>query len=459
MTKEEITEIVSKQNDYFNRGQTFSIDSRIQALKKLYKAIIAHEEEIKQALKEDLGKSHIEGYMCEVGLVLSEITYMLKHVKKYAKDKRVLTPLTNFPAVSFSRPTPYGTVLIMSPWNYPFLLTIDPLVDAISAGNTCVVKPSAYSPATSEVISKLLAECFSPEFVAVVTGGRAENTSLLETKFDYIFFTGSMEVGKEVLRKASEHLTPVTLELGGKSPCIIEETANLKLAAKRIAWGKFLNCSQTCVAPDYILCQKSVKDKFIELLKAEITAQFGENPLEYENYGKIINKKHFDRVSGLIDPAKVVHGGKTDESKLKIEPTVMNNVTWEDAVMSQEIFGPVLPILEYNDINEVKALLQDKQKPLAFYLFTENKKIAKKFLSECRFGGGCQNDTVIHLATNNLGFGGVGESGMGAYHGKIGFETFSHRKSIVNRLTFMDVFLRYQPYSSLKEKLLKVFLK
>lgn len=459
MTKRQAELLVKKQNEYFNAGKTLPLKGRIAALKKLYQAILSNEEKIEAALKEDLGKSFTEGYMCEVGLVLTEITYMIKHVRRFAKDKLVSTPLSNFPAKSFSRSTPYGTVLIMSPWNYPFLLTLDPLVDAIAAGNTCVVKPSAYSPATSKVIYDMLTECFDSEFVAVVTGGRAENTALLETKFDYIFFTGSMEVGKEVLRKAAEFLTPVTLELGGKSPCIIEESAKLKLAAKRIVWGKFLNSSQTCVAPDYILCQKSVKEELIKYLKEEIVAQFGENPLENPDYGKIINQKHFERVTGLINKKKVVHGGKSDSSSLKIEPTLMDNVTWKDAVMGQEIFGPVLPILEYENIDEVYELLQTKQKPLALYLFTESRKIAKKILSGVRFGGGCQNDAVIHLATNNLGFGGVGESGMGAYHGKIGFETFSHRKSIVNRRTFMDVFLRYQPYSKLKDKLLRFVLK
>lgn len=459
MTKDEILEIVKKQNDYFNTGSTFDIQFRIQALKKLYKAIKASETEITDALKEDLGKSPPEGFMCETGLVLSEITYMIKNVKKFARDKKVSTPLSNFPAKSFVRPAPYGTVLIMSPWNYPFLLTVEPLVDALAAGNTCVVKPSAYSPATTKVINRLLKETFDPEYVAVVTGGRNENTALLEAKFDYIFFTGSTEAGKEVLKKAAVHLTPVTLELGGKSPCIVEESADLKVAAKRIVWGKFLNSSQTCVAPDYILCQKSVKEKFLNYLKAEITAQFGTNSLKNPDYGKIINEKHFERVLALIDSSKVIHGGKTDAEKLKIEPTVMNNVTWDDAVMGQEIFGPVLPVLEYTDPEEIPALLQNKPKPLAFYLFTENKKLAKKLLSRCRFGGGCQNDTVIHLATNNLGFGGVGESGMGSYHGKIGFDTFSHKKSIVNRYTFMDVFIRYQPYTKLKAKLLRIFLK
>ena len=459
MTQSEIAEIVKKQKEYFYTGATLPVKFRIQALKKLYSAIKANELKIEEALHEDLGKSYVEGFMCEVGLVLTEITYMLKHVRKFARDRKVSTPLTNFPGNSFVRSTPHGTVLIMSPWNYPFLLTIDPLVDAIAAGNTCVVKPSAYSPATTKVILELLAETFEPEFVATVNGGRAENTCLLEQKFDYIFFTGSQAVGKEVLRKAAEHLTPVTLELGGKSPCIIEKTAKLKLAAKRIVWGKFLNSSQTCVAPDYILCHSSVKEELINNLQSEITAQFGEKPLENPAYCKIINQKHFERVAGLIDQNKVVIGGKSDPATLKIEPTVMDNCSWDDEAMGQEIFGPILPIITYEDVSEIYETLQSRLKPLAFYFFTENRKLAKQVMSRLNFGGGCVNDVVIHLATNNMGFGGAGESGMGAYHGKVGLDTFSHQKSIVNRHTWMDVFLRYQPYTSLSEKILRIFLK
>ena len=347
----------------------------------------------------------------------------------------------------------------MSPWNYPFLLTLDPLVDAISAGNTVVVKPSAYSPATSAAIEKVLQETFAPEYVAVVTGGRAENACLLEQKFDYIFFTGSQAVGKEVLRHAAEFLTPCTLELGGKSPCIIDSSAKIKLAATRLVWGKYLNCGQTCVAPDYVLCHSSVKDQFIKAMAAEIKAQFGQDPLANKDYGKIINQKHFERVRGLINKDKVAVGGRVNAETQQIEPTVMDNVTWEDAVMGEEIFGPVLPVLTFDSYDQIYQTLNDKAKPLAFYLFTENRKLMKEFTSRFNFGGGCINDCIIHLATNNLGFGGCGESGMGAYHGKVGFDTFSTKKSIVNRKTFMDVPLRKQPYSGLKRKLLDLVLR
>ena len=459
MTEQEIKSIIEKQRVFFDEGNTLPVKNRIAVLKKLYAAIKVNEKEITDALTTDLGKSALEGFMCEVGIVMSEISYMIKHTRKFAADKSRITCITNFAAKSFVKTSPYGNVLIMSPWNYPFLLTIDPLVDAIAAGNTVVVKPSAYSPATSAVIAKLISECFVPEHVAVVTGGRAENTCLLEQKFDYIFFTGSQGVGKEVLRKAAEHLTPSTLELGGKSPCIVDSSAKISLAAKRIVWGKFLNCGQTCVAPDYILCHESVKEKLVAELKKQITIQFGENPLTNPTYGKIINEKHFERVCGLIDSAKVVHGGKSEASKLKIEPTVMNNVTWNDKVMGEEIFGPVLPIVSYKSEDEIYATVKDHQKPLALYLFTQNKGLEKRVLSRCSFGGGCVNDAIVHLATNNMGFGGVGESGMGAYHGKVGFDTFSHKKSIVDKKTWIDVNMRYQPYTNFKEFLLRLFLK
>ena len=459
MTEQEIKAIVEKQKYFFEKGNTLPVENRIAALKKLYAAVQSHEKEITDALTADLGKSAFEGFMCEAGLVMSEISYMIKHTRKFAKDSPRVTCLTNFAAKSFVKPSPYGNVLIMSPWNYPFLLTIDPLVDAVAAGNTCVVKPSAYSPATSNVIAKLISECFDPEYVAVVTGGRAENQCLLEQKFDYIFFTGSQGVGKEVLRKAAEYLTPVTLELGGKSPCIIDSTAKIPLAAKRITWGKYLNCGQTCVAPDYILCHESVKEQFVSELKTQIKIQFGDNPLENPSYGKIINAKHFERVRGLIDAGKIAVGGKSNAETLKIEPTVLDNVTWDDAVMGEEIFGPILPILTYKNEDELYQIVNGHQKPLALYLFTQNKGLQERIVTRCSFGGGCINDVVVHLATNNMGFGGVGESGMGAYHGKVGFDTFSHKKSIVDKKTWIDINMRYQPYNKSKESLVRMFLK
>ncbi len=357
------------------------------------------------------------------------------------------------------KPMPYGVTLIMSPWNYPFLLSFDPLVDALAAGNTVVVKPSAYAPATMQVIADLIEEVFPREYVAVVTGGRAENQFLLNQKFDHIFFTGSQAVGKEVMEKAAKHLTPVTLELGGKSPCIVDSSAKIKLAAKRIVFGKFLNCGQTCVAPDYILCDKSVKEKLVASLTEEIEKQFGKHPLDNPNYGKIINEKHFDRLCGLIQESKVVCGSGRDKDALRIEPTVLDNVVIEDAMMQEEIFGPVLPVLTYENLEEAIAFVNQNEKQLALYIFSENKKNIRAVTSKCCFGGGCINDVVIHLATSYMGFGGVGESGMGSYHGKAGFETFSHYKSILDKKTFMDLPMRYQPYKKGNEKLIRMFLR
>ena len=452
--------ILQKQRAYFQSGATLPVRFRIAMLKKLRAAVNKYEKEIGDALTADLGKCDFEGFMCEIGLVRSEISYMIKHVRRYAKEKTVYTPITQFASRSYLKPSPYGNVLIMSPWNYPFLLAIDPLANAIAAGNTVIIKPSAYSPATSAIIEKIISECFSPEYVAVVTGGRKENAALLEKKFDLVFFTGSQSVGKEVLRHTAETLTPAVLELGGKSPCIVDSSAKIKLAAKRIAFGKFLNCGQTCVAPDYILCHESVKDPLIKELRLQITKQYGENPLRNPDYGKIVNRKHFDRIQGLIDLDKAVIGGKWNEDTLQIAPTVLSNVTWEDAVMQEEIFGPVLPILTYKNVEEVYALLADKAKPLALYIFSENKKVIRDVTQRCRYGGGCVNDVVVHLATSKMGFGGVGESGMGAYHGKAGFDAFSHNKSILDKKTWMDLPMRYQPYKrSLYGKLLHFFLR
>lgn len=459
MELEELQKILEKQREYFKTGETLDVKFRVDALKRLKQSIIKHQEEISTALKSDLGKSEFEGYMCEIGLVLSELTYMIKHTKKFAKEVRVKTPLSQFPAKSYRKPSPYGNTLIMSPWNYPLLLTIDPLVDSISAGNTAIVKPSAYSPATSEVIAQIIKETFDEKYVAVVTGGRKENTHLLEQKFDMVFFTGSEAVGKEVLRKTAEHLTPAILELGGKSPCIIDKSANIKLSAKRIVFGKYLNVGQTCVAPDYILCEKSVKNELLKALVEEVERQFGANPLDNPDYGKIINEKHYDRLMGLIDKEKVVIGGKGDKEALKIEPTILDNVTFDDAVMGEEIFGPILPIIEVDNMDEVVDIVTSGSKPLALYLFTSDKSVMEKITSRCQFGGGCINDTIIHLASTELSFGGVGESGMGSYHGKYGFEAFSHIKNIVDKKTWLDLPMRYQPYTKANEKLIKKFLK
>lgn len=460
MTSNEIQVLLEKQRAYYRSGVTVPVKFRVEQLKKLYGAVKKYQTEINDALKSDLGKSHYEGFMCESGLVLTEISYMIKHTKKFARRKTVATPLAQFHSHSYKQPIPYGNTLIMSPWNYPFLLTLDPLADAIAAGNTAIVKPSAYSPATSKIVEKIISECFAPEYVAVVTGGRAENTALLDQKFDFIFFTGSQAVGKEVLRHAAEHLTPTVLELGGKSPCIVDASANIKLAAKRIVWGKYLNCGQTCVAPDYILCHRSVKDEFVKAVIAEVKKQYGENPLENKDYGKIINEKHFTRLCGLIDEKKLVLGGSINPATCQIAPTVMDNVTFDDAVMGEEIFGPIMPIITFDDFDALTDDLKTKDKPLALYLFTSDKKHIKRVTTELSYGGGCINDVVIHLATSEMGFGGVGESGMGAYHGKDGFDAFSHYKSIVDKKTWLDLPMRYQPFKSkLYDKLLHIFLR
>ena len=459
MTSEQIKALLKRQRSYYQSGVTIPVKFRIAQLKNLYATIKKYQNEINDALQADLGKSHFEGFMCEIGLVLSEISYMIRHVKKFAGQKNVATPITNFASHSYKQPVPYGNTLIMSPWNYPFLLTVAPLCNAIAAGNTAIVKPSAYSPATSSILAKILDECFSPEYVAAVTGGRAENTALLEQKFDFVFFTGSQSVGKEVLRHTAEHLTPTVLELGGKSPCIVEETANIKLAAKRIVFGKYLNCGQTCVAPDYVLCHLSVKEKFLEEVTRQIQKQYGKNPLKNPNYGKIINERHFQRLLGLIDKNKVVIGGESNPQTLQIAPTVMDDVTESDAVMGEEIFGPILPVLSYDDFDQLMMELKSKDKPLALYLFTSDKHHINRVTKELSYGGGCINDVVVHLATSEMGFGGVGESGMGSYHGKDGFDAFSHQKSVMDKKTWLDLPMRYQPYHKLYEKLIHLFLR
>ncbi|MCI5648324.1 MAG: aldehyde dehydrogenase [Fusicatenibacter sp.] len=455
-----IEEILEKQRKFFHSGATLPVEFRIEMLKKLRSAVKKYESEIHAALKADLGKSDFEGFMCETGLVLSELTYMISHTRRFAAKKRVHTPLAQFASSSYRKPSPYGNTLIMSPWNYPLLLTIDPLTDAIAAGNTAVVKPSAYSPATSAIIEKIITECFPIEYVAVVTGGRKENAALLEQKFDFVFFTGSQNVGREVLRHTAETLTPAVLELGGKSPCIVDSTAKLKLAAKRIVFGKYLNCGQTCVAPDYILCHSSIRNQLVKELCDQVLRQYGTDPLSNPDYGRVINEKHFMRLLGLMDQKKTVLGGTARKETLQIAPTILTDVTWEDPVMQEEIFGPILPVLTFDNFEEVYSLLAGKSKPLALYLFSEDQQRIREVTERCSYGGGCVNDTIIHLATSEMGFGGVGESGMGAYHGREGFETFSHRKSIVDKKTWMDLPMRYQPYRrKLYGKLLHVFLR
>lgn len=455
----EIEALVRSQRAFFATGATLPRAARQAALARLKAAIEAREEEICAALAADLGKSRSESFLCEVGLTLSELSFAQKHLARWMRDLRVPTPLAQFHARSFTAADPYGVVLIMSPWNYPFLLTLCPLIGAIAAGNCCVVKPSAYSPASSAVLRRLIADCFAPEQVAVVEGGRAENQALLDQQFDYIFFTGGVAVGREVMSKAARHLTPVTLELGGKSPCILDASAKLDLAARRLAFGKLLNCGQTCVAPDYLLIDRRVKDEFLALLRRWLTAMAGKEPLDNEGYVHMINRKHFDRVMGLIDPAKVVFGGKGDAESLRIQPTILDGVSPDDPVMQEEIFGPVLPVLTFTHVEEALGFVNARPHPLALYLFSEDRAVQQLFLRRAAFGGGCINDTIIHLASSRMGFGGVGASGMGSYHGKLSFDTFTHRKSIVQKSTWMDLPVRYAPYTAKKDALLRLFLR
>lgn len=454
-----IQQTIANQRTYFTKGETLDITFRRSMLQALKASILAHEKEINEALYADLHKSVSESYMCEIGMTLAELSYMLSHMNRWAKPHYVASPLAQFHARSFTIKNPYGVVLIMSPWNYPFMLTMEPLIGALAAGNCCVVKPSAYAPATSKIIAKIISDCFPPEYVAVVEGGRKENQALLDQRFDYIFFTGGVSVGKEVMRKASEHLTPVSLELGGKSPCIVDETARLDLAAKRLAFGKLLNCGQTCVAPDYLLIDRKVKDEFLICLKKHITSMAGSDALHNDKYVHMVNRKHFDRVCSLIDPEKVIFGGKSDPETLAIQPTILDGITEDDAVMQEEIFGPVLPVITYDSIDDAIALINRREHPLALYLFSEDKNVQRRFLQAVPFGGGCINDTIIHLATSRMGFGGVGHSGMGSYHGKKSFDTFSHEKSIVSKSTWMDLPVRYMPYNRMKDFLLRVFLR
>lgn len=451
---EDLKELVQNQRRYFDTNKTKDVSFRLAQLKKLYDWVKRNADSIASALKSDLNKPPFEAYATETGIVLEEIRFAVKHLKRWAKPKRVRTPLTQFKSKSYILSEPYGVALIMSPWNYPFQLTVAPLVAAIAAGNCAVVKPSAYSPATTAIIAEMAEQLFSKNYVAVVQGGREENQGLLKEKFDYIFFTGGVSVGKTVMRAAAENLTPLSLELGGKSPCIVDKTADIPLTARRIVWGKFLNAGQTCVAPDYLLVDSGIKDALVEEIKAVVKTFYGENPLQNDDYPKIINKKHFYRILGLVE-GEPLCGGKYDPDTLKIEPTVINS-HWSSAAMSEEIFGPLLPVISFDDIGEAIAAVKSRPKPLALYLFTTDKETESRVLSQLSFGGGCINDTVVHLATVHMPFGGVGESGMGGYHGKFGFDTFSHKKSILKKSLKLDIKLRYPPYEGHLDLLKKI---
>jgi aldehyde dehydrogenase (NAD+) len=455
MTKEEL---VAAQRAYFDTGKTLGLKFRREALRRLREAVIANERKLMDALHADLGKTGCEAYMTEVGLCRDEMRFLSEHLPKWMKNRRVPTPMAQFAASSFVVPEPYGVALIISPWNYPVLLSLEPLAGAIAAGCCAVLKPSNYSPATSQALADMLSSIFPPEYVAVVQGGRAENADLLEQRFDYMFFTGSVAVGKAVMAAASKHLTPVSLELGGKSPVLVDGTADLRLTARRLAFGKYVNAGQTCVAPDYVYVHQSKKDELVKELDRAI-AELYPKGVENECLPKIVNEKHFGRLLGLMAGENAVIGGGSDRAKLKIAPTVLDGVTQESKVMGEEIFGPILPLLTYTDIEDALKAIKARPKPLALYLFSKDRALQRRVLREVPFGGGCLNDTIIHLATPHMGFGGVGESGMGAYHGKLSFDTFTHYKSIVDKKTWIDLPIRYAPYTKSKERLLRMFLK
>ena len=454
----DIEQKLKAQRIFFQKGSTLDITYRKQALKSLRKVIRENESEILEALEHDLGKSPFESFASEIGLVYSEITYMLKNIDRLSRPERAATEPANFPSVSRIYKEPYGSVLIMAPWNYPFQLSLIPLIGAVAAGNCAVVKPSDYAPCVAHMVDVIIDAAFDKRHVFTVTGGREANQSLLSHSFDYIFFTGGKTVGRLVMHAAAEHLTPVTLELGGKSPCIVDETADISLAAKRIAWGKFINCGQTCVAPDYIYVHKNVKKDFLKALIRSIEAFYGCDPINNKDYGKIVNEKHFDRLTGLFKDVPLYYGGRTDRSLCRIAPVIIDHADWNMKVMQEEIFGPVIPILEYDDLGEVKREIRKHPKPLALYLFTSSKIVEKDILNSVSFGGGCINDTLMHLCSSSMPFGGVGESGMGNYHGRYSFDTFTHKKSILKKDTHIDLPIRYAPFRK-NLNLLKLILR
>ncbi len=454
---EEIKEILEKQRLFFETGKTKNLDFRVKQLEILRLAITERETQIMEALRKDLNKDAFDSYTTEIGFVLNELTEFKKNLSKWDRPKRKRTPIIHFPATSHIYREPYGLALIISPWNYPFQLAFSPLVGAIAAGNCTVLKPSEFSYHTSRVIEELVQDNFPEEYIAVICGEKELTQKILDEKFGYIFFTGSVNVGEIVMSAAAKHLTPVTLELGGKSPCIIDETADLALAAKRIVWGKFMNAGQICVAPDYLLVDRNVKEPLIEEIKKVILKFYGPEPHLDEKHPKIINEDHYQRLVNLLSNQEIILGGKQNNRDLKIEPTLVDNVNWENPLMQEEIFGPILPILEFEDIRQVVSMVNQHPKPLALYLFTKSKKAQDVILKDISFGGGCINDVVMHLVNSHLPFGGVGNSGMGSYHGKYSYETFSHKKSILKKSNRLDIPLRYPTHKNLK--LAKLFMK
>ncbi len=451
--------IINNQIDYFNSRKTLNINFRIQLLKSLKKEIELNEKEIENALNKDLGKSNGESYLTEIWFVYSEIKIALKNIKKWVKRKPIRSSLLNFPSSDFIVPEPYGNTLHISPWNYPFQLSIAPLVGAIAAGNTVLLKPSEYSINTSIILEKILAKVFDDGFVKVVQGGPEVASKLLEFKWNYIFFTGSITVGKIVAQQAAKHLTPVTLELGGKNPCVIDETASIKVTAKRIVWGKFTNCGQTCIAPDFLIVNRKIKEKLIKEIINQLSLAYSNKPIESIEYGRIISEKHMNYLSSLLEDQKILYGGHFDIEKKYFEPTIIEINNFDSKLMKEEIFGPILPIVEYDNFDEVDEIIKRYTHPLAMYIFTKNIAFGKKFLESYPFGGGAINDTVVHIANDRLPFGGIGSSGMGKYHGKSTFETFSHYKPYISRPLWIDPPLRYPPFKNkinFMKKILKI---
>lgn len=451
-----IHELVSLQREAFYAVHPRPVEERLDQLDRLRATIAQWEDPICTALRMDLGKSHEEAYMTEIGMVLSEISYMMRHLGRWARPKRVHTPLAQFPSFSQIIREPYGVVLVMAPWNYPFQLCMNPFAAAIAAGNHCIVKPSAYAPATSQVMAQLISACFPSDQAAVIQGGRKENQALLEERFDYIFFTGGVNVGKLVLEKAARFVTPVTLELGGKSPCIVDESADIAVAARRIAFGKAINSGQTCVAPDYLLVQERVQEKLLSAIRACWETFYGD-ALASPQWPRMVNEKHYQRVMDLMGSGHIYCGGMGDGQR--IAPTLLTNVSWDSPIMREEIFGPVLPVIPFQSIDDVIPIINSREKPLALYLFTRRAAVREKVLRKVSFGGGCVNDTIIHLASSHLPFGGVGQSGMGRYHGKYSFDTFTHEKAVVAKGNWLDIPMRYPPFSRKKLGLVKKFLR
>lgn len=454
-----IRELFDAQRAFFRNRVTADVAYRRQALKSLRKAILQRESRLCAALQEDLGKSAREAYMSEIGMVLSSLSCALRHLGSWTRIRRVSAPMAHFPSSCRVMPEPYGVALIISPWNYPLLLCLDPLIAALAAGNCCIVKPSEYAPATAAAIRDLLSEIFPRDYVSVVEGETEVSRELSELPFDYIFFTGSTAVGRYIMEAAARNLTPVTLELGGKSPCIIDESAKMGVTARRIAFGKVLNAGQTCVAPDYVLVPRKRLDEFVEEFRLAVREMLGEAPLLNPDYVHIINRRHFDRIKALMAGAEVSVGGGVHEENLRIEPTLLTGVTAESPCMQEEIFGPLLPVIPYDYLAEAENLVLSRPKPLACYIFTESRRVEQGLLERLSFGGGCVNDTIVHLAAEKLPFGGVGASGIGAYHGKAGFDTFTHYKSILHKATWLDLPFRYHPISSLGNMMLRFFLR